>query len=287
MDSTNYQSFLSNILFILVIYKINLDDCDSFKSLMESCEDSSTKIDVFIYDNSPSSLVSKNQTQHHDCNIHYVHDKTNPGVSKAYNEGCKLAKELDKKWLLLLDQDTKFENNALIKYYQSVNDNIDINLFAPILISSDSRTIYSPCRYLFNRGFSFKQIEVGKHTFKQKSVLNSGLLINTEIFGQVGGYNEKLKLDFSDFEFIDRYRKICNIFCVVNCTLTHELSSTEQDLEKLLNRFRIYCESSKIIAKVNFDTFILMCFVLLRACKLSIKFKNTEFLVLFSEIFLV
>ena len=40
--------------------------------------------------------------------IHYISDPTNPGVSKAYNVGFELARQLNKKWLLLLDQDTVF-----------------------------------------------------------------------------------------------------------------------------------------------------------------------------------
>jgi len=285
MDLTNYQSFLSNILFILVIYKVNLDDSNSFQALINCCEDSAIKIDIFIYDNSPLSLVSKNQISKYKSNVYYVHDKTNPGVSKAYNQGNKLAKNLNKKWLFLLDQDTQFNQKDLIKYYQSVIDNNDIKLFAPILVSSHSNIIYSPCRYLFKKGFCLKNVETGRQKLTQKSVLNSGLLIDTEMFNQIGGYNEKLKLDFSDFDFIDRYRKNNNLFFVVSCYFKHDLSSTDNNVDNVLNRFRYYCESVKNLLKYDFDILMLLIIVLFRTLKLSFRHKTYKFLSIFFSIF--
>ena len=280
IDQTELSSTIEGILFILVIYKRKLNESDSFISLVNSLKNTHVNVDIFIYDNSPSSMILDEELSGENWNIHYVHDKTNPGVSKAYNEGFKLGKKLNKKWLLLLDQDTKLPNNAITKYCKAVQDNNEYSLFAPILVSTNG-TIYSPCNYFFKRGFPMKSIEIGLMNARRKSLLNSGLLISIDIFEKVGGYNERLKLDFSDFDFIDRYRKISGQFFIINTECIHELSSNEEDFDSSITNFTRYCKGLKIYIVADFDSFCLFCITLIRACKLSFRFRNIDFISVF------
>jgi GT2 family glycosyltransferase len=280
MTFTELNSTVEGILFILVIYKRRLNESDSFISLVNSLKNTHLNIDIFIYDNSPSSMILNEELSGENWKIHYVHDETNPGVSKAYNEGFKLGKKLNKKWLLLLDQDTKLPDDAIIKYCRAVLDNNEHSLFAPILVSTNG-TIYSPCNYFFKRGFPMKSIEIGILKARRKSLLNSGLLISVDIFEKVGGYNERLKLDFSDFEFLDRYRKISDNFFIINTECIHELSSNEQDFHSSITNFTRYCKGLKIYIVADFDSFCLFYLTLIRACKLSFRFRNINFIVVF------
>lgn len=279
-NDNKLESTIDSILFVIVLYKSNLQNSISFTSLTSEVKNNfHHQIDIVIYDNSPQSMYEQNE--YYECwNIHYIHNPSNPGVSKAYNEAAKLGKELHKKWLLLLDQDTNFPNDALRKYCLAVRTNYNIPLFVPILVSKDGN-IYSPCRYRFKRGFTVRNVEFGLQKLSNKSVLNSGMLINLDIFHKIGGYNEKLMLDFSDFDFIDKYRKVSNNFYVIETKCIHELSSTENDFDKSLNRFVRYCISMNFIAKFDFDTITLFLITLVRACKLSIKFGNLSFLSIF------
>ncbi|BAZ84811.1 glycosyltransferase [Dolichospermum compactum] len=282
MDQPELISTTEGILFILVIYKRRLNESDSFISLVNSLQNTHLNIDIFIYDNSPSSMILNEELSGENWKIHYVHDETNPGVSKAYNEGFKLGKKLNKKWLLLLDQDTKLPDDAIIKYSRAVLDNNEHSLFAPILVSTNG-TIYSPCNYFFKRGFPMKSMEIGIVKARRKSLLNSGLLISIDIFEKVGGYNERLKLDFSDFDFIDRYRQVYQYFYIVDTKCIHELSATEDDVNALLKRFTTYCESIKYFGKIDLNTLILLCVTFIRAIRLSIKFRNIKFLYIFAK----
>ena len=277
MNLAELSTTIEKILFILVIYKRKLNESDSFISLVNSLKKTNLSIDIFVYDNSPSSMIVNEELSGKNWKIHYVHDETNPGVSKAYNEGFKLGKKLNKKWLLLLDQDTTLPDDAIIKYCRAVLDNNEHSLFAPILISTNS-IIYSPTNYFFKRGFPMKSIEIGLMNSRRKSLINSGLLISIDIFEKVGGYNERLKLDFSDFDFIDRYRKISDKFFIIDTECIHELSSNEEDLHSSINNFTRYCKGLKIYIVADFDSFCLLCITLIRACKLSLRFRNIDFI---------
>ncbi|MDZ8051109.1 MAG: glycosyltransferase [Aulosira sp. ZfuVER01] len=280
MDSAEFQFFLKEVLAVLVLYKTDINNSDTFKSLSYCLEKKSSKLDILIYDNSPLPMLNPKQLNEQYWHISYIHDETNPGVGKAYNTGYKIAKKMDKKWLLLLDQDTKFETDALIKYYQEVHRNPNSFLFAPIL-TSDTGELYSPCKYAFRRGFPLKNIVPGLHSSKNISLLNSGLFISMDIFGKVGGYNEKLKLDFSDFEFIDRYKQINTSFIIINTKCIHGFSAQQDSIEAALIRFGRYCESIEVLAKIHIDASILLFFAFFRACKLSFKFKNFRFFYIF------
>ncbi|MBW4561956.1 MAG: hypothetical protein KME32_12535 [Mojavia pulchra JT2-VF2] len=280
MDSAEFQYFLKKLLVVLVLYKTDLNHSDSFKSLSYCLEKNSSTLDILIYDNSPLPMLNPKEMDYQNWYINYIYDETNPGVGKAYNTGYKVGRQMDKQWLLLLDQDTKFEPDALLKYYQAVYSNRNSFLFAPIL-TSDIGELYSPCKYAFRRGFPLKNIVPGLHNTKNISLLNSGLLINMDIFEKVGGYNEDLKLDFSDFEFIDRYKQINNFFFLINTKCLHGFSSQQDSMEAALNRFGRYCESIQVLTKIHIDAFILLFFSLVRSCKLSVKFNNYRFIYIF------
>ena len=278
MDLSSYQSFLDSLLIVLVLYKSDLETSESFQSIEVCLRTTSNSVDVFIYDNSPQQLdFSLNQ-----CNskISYIWDSSNPGVSKAYNEGFAVAENDGKKWLLILDQDTEFDSDFLIKYYDACTSNPTISLFAPIL-KLNSGEIYSPCTYKFPRTAILKKIDIGITELKNLSLLNSGMLIGTNAFKEVGGYDERLKMDFTDFEFIDRYRKTNNLFFIVDTIAIHGFSGFQDGLDASLNRFSRYCESFIVMYSVCtsfIDKLMLFTFALLRSIKLSFNFKNTSFI---------
>lgn len=285
MDLSNYQSFLDSLLIVLVLYKSDLETSESFQSIENCLRTSGSIVDVFVYDNSPQQI---NQVlNNHKSKVYYVWDYSNPGVSKAYNEGLDYAKKCGKQWLLLLDQDTIFDSNFLIKYYDACVSNPDISLFAPIL-TLDSGEIYSPCGYRFPRTFILQKIDGGITNIKNLSLLNSGLLISIDTFQKVGGYDERLKLDFSDFEFIDRYRKISSLFVIVDTVAIHGFSAVQDKVDASVARFGRYCQSIIIMCSIRpsfLEKTMLIATSLLRSIKLSLKFKSAIFVSIFSASF--
>lgn len=291
MKLQKIESTIHEILIVLVLYKTKLENSISFITLTDNIKSINLQLDIFVYDNSPfpmNPIIDRQQTKISKFwNILYHHDPTNPGVSKAYNEGFKKAEKLNKKWLMLIDQDTKFAPDALEKYCLAVVENPDSVLFSPILTLKDG-TVLSPCKYFFKRGFPFPSIDVvklGKQSIKNRLVLNSGMLINMDMFKELGGYNEKIRLDFSDCKFIDKYRKVRKYFVVVDTKCLHGFSDSDNNFEASYSRFALYCEGASNSIENISDAFMLAIITFFRALKLTLKFNNHQFLILLYQIY--
>ncbi|MGD0235765.1 MAG: glycosyltransferase [Syntrophorhabdales bacterium] len=276
---------LKDILAILVLYNTRLDESETFRSLAKSVQQSGGTLDLLVYDNSAAPMFSGDKI-YGGYTIHYMHDETNPGVSKAYNEGAKLARALDKKWLLLLDQDTTFPEDALDRYEEAMDENPDRVLFTPVLVSEGK--ICSPCTYRFGRGFYPKTVPTGPQSLQKKSVLGSGLCISLEAFESVGGFNENIRLDFADQEFVSRYKTHFTDVVVIRATCEHGLSvHASYDLKSSLKRFSYYCEGAKrsINGFTNGCTFLVNAVI--HTARLSIRYRSVRFVQLFFRAFIL
>ena len=269
---------VDQILAVIVLYNVGFEESKTMISLAESLTHTSDTMDLVVYDNSLRPVRENGTIFMQDClRIHYFHDPSNPGVSKAYNFAAQYAKQLKKKWILLLDQDTTFPPEAISSYISALTNYPSIKLFAPLLKLSDGR-IVSPSRYCCKRGFALKNISPGLHSFKNRSPLNSGMLIDLDAFTLSEGYNEKVKLDFSDFQFIERFKKRFNQFCLMDVIALHDFSDAETNTLKLNERYAFYCDGAKNSECNSFFDRILYCFVVfLRATSLVYRTKDVVF----------
>lgn len=235
------QQWLDDTLAILVLYKIPLNSSDAFISLTASLKANDASLDLFVYDNSPTTHLSPPINQ--SWRITNVHDPANPGVSKAYNEGFKNAKQSGKKWLLLLDQDTIFPNNAIERYHAALVTHPNQSCFVPQLV--DRIGIISPFKFRLGNGFRINSVSKGIHSISKLQFINSGMMIRLNGFEKAKGFNEKLKLDFSDLAFISRLKRNLSKFVVVDLTVNHSLSgSIKKNLQEDLERFMLYSNSA-------------------------------------------
>lgn len=238
---------LNDIYFIIVLYKTDLEKCESFTSLSENIIDKKQKIDLLVYDNSPIPQVVKEKIGF--WNTEYIYDKDNSGLSKAYNIGAKRAIDSGKKFIILLDQDTLFPENSLKIYLQSIADFKGINLFAPILRVENGK-IMSPCKYVKRWGKFVDDMNPGIYKFKNFVPVNSGLCINLDAFSKSGGYNESVKLDGADFQFIEKFRRLYEEFCVVKIEAYQNFSMFDNDKTKVIRRYCMFLEDIS-----NFESF--------------------------------
>lgn len=276
------EDFLNSLLVIIVTYKEPYSNCKTFCSLLESLDQQYfPNLNFFIYDNSPTSYVnSKSDLSiiYQNINVIYNHDASNGGLGIAYNKGAIIAEETNKKWLLILDQDTNFPKDVLHAYYKAITLNSDIDIFAPTLFAEDMKLI-SPSKYLFKRGSLLSFIPSGVTSLKNITPINSGILISLTLFNLVGGYNEKIRLDFSDHAFMDRVRKKRNFFFVINCKILHNLSSySVNTIDEEISRFIFFCEGAKASGEESKSKLNYFIITMLRSIKLSYLFKNTVFL---------
>ena len=274
----------NDFVIVLVLYRTVLEDCNSFKTLVRTSR-GAQKIDLIVYDNSPVSQERPDYFEYDGFKVRYISDTGNPGIGKAYNNAIEFAKEKNKKWILFLDQDTEIASEMLQLYLKMANSESEIRIFATTLFGSDGRLI-SPSRYRFKRGFRLDSIPKGKVFLKKIRPINSLLLVSNEVFETVGNYNEEIKLDFSDHEFLGRVEKQYGEMFVVPADNRHSLSSSDDhDLESIKSRFLVFCRGAHVAGRsglISGIQYFVVC--LLRATKLSIQFRSLFFLtVLFKE----
>lgn len=272
---------LNDIFAVVVLYKRTLAQSVTLQTLNASAASMGEKLKILIYDNSPTALHLTECSSLKNLNIYYEHDSTNPGVSKAYNVGALHAQRNRCSHLLLTDQDTYFPLDSLEKYVNGVNESGEVKLFCPIL-QTQHGIVYSPAKYVFRRGKIWKDVAPGKYHLHNKTALNSGLLIGTDAFFEAGGYDERIKLYFSDFEFINRFRSRFEFMQVLDLVCLHSLSDIEvTDRTSALKRFRYYTEGSYRTAKTSLDFVYSFGTVFLRSLKLTIEFSSLQFLLIF------
>ncbi|EAA8875198.1 glycosyltransferase [Salmonella enterica] len=272
-----------NILPIIVLYKCQLENSECINTLLRLDNVSHLK-EIFVYNNSPSIISIPDQYM--GINVHKINDHENSGVSKAYNEGLKFAKKMNYEYVLLLDQDTSLPGDALVIYKESLRANKYIKLFCPIL-KKNTGVICSPLLYRLHRGFPVNHFKAGKYEFDDFTPINSGMLLNVDAALECGGYNEEVFLDFSDFQFIERFKKHNPCFYVVPLILYQDCSGDEVDPSKLLIRFRLYCQCAKKCVREKIqDDFIYFLMVFARAVKMAVKTKRIDFIINFYKYYI-
>ena len=250
-----------NVLVIVVIYNKQISEIEYLSSLKDS--------DILIYDNSL-------KPQSPPTNIYYYHNPQNAGVSMAYNYGKDLAIKLKKEFLIILDQDTTFNQGILETYSQYANEYGHKYIYAPIV--KNGERIYSPFvdgRYR-NHPQNMSEFNYEKkYNIEGKSLINSGLMIPLEVMKDVGNYNENIKLDFSDIYFIEKYKKIYSDIILMDIYLEHKLSGDEgKNKQKELMRYRYYCNGAKEFKRTSSNKFRIYRLVFFRMLRLVTKYRT-------------
>ena len=263
-----------DILTVLVLYEVRLQDSVAFKSLQKALEYGNLTGHLFIYDN---SATSQQVVEDEKWTIAYQHDPANGGVSRAYNQAFLYAKSHDLKWLLLVDQDTEFQKDFFSKYQDAVASYTDCQVFVPRLL--DEKGLISPFKPGWGSGKRVTNVANGKNILGEIHAVNSGLLVSVELFEAVGGYDERLRLDFSDFSFFKRLGQKTNFIGVVDARCQHELSSLKKtNLKAAVTRFDIYLQGAKVMWRDERQGFSYFARALLRAIKLSFQYRSVRFI---------
>jgi rhamnosyltransferase len=264
--------FLEQIFFVIVLYKRKPEESPAFKAIYSLAIENNQPVSLFVYDNSPEPAEVKLPF------VFYRHDPKNSGVSKAYNEAFRVARDLNKKWMLLLDQDTEIQPSLFAAYQHAVSLYPGIKVFVPQIV--DTRGIVSPFRLTWGKGFRMKKALPGIYLFRNACIINSGMLIATDAFDTVNGFDEQFPIDMSDIVFTERLRSYYPEFVLINSYCRHTLSSSREskDLEEDLRRFKVMSNAVKLYKKKS-NAFVSPALILLpRGMKLSMKYKTISFI---------
>lgn len=262
-----------NILIIVVIYNKLINDIKYIEKIKSA--------DILIYDNSKKSQNKPN-------GAYYYHNENNGGVSVAYNYGIELAIKLQKDFIILLDQDTSFDEGILGKYYSYIKEFGTSYVYAPIV--KNGVRIYSP--YIEGKFKNFPQntndFNYDKiYNIEGKSLINSGMMIPLDIISDIGPFKEDIKLDFSDTYFVEKYKKKFNEVILMDILLEHELSGDEgKNKEKELFRFKYYCNGAKVFKKTTSNMKRVNRLAFFRMLRLITKYKTLVPISIYRDYFL-
>ncbi len=261
----------------MVLYKEQLSSTLTWKTLLADCVQSD-RVSLYVHDNSPFS-----QTVSTPMCVRYHHDAENSGLSVAYNQAARYAHENGYEWMLLLDQDTTFPVGALDAYLDAMDARGEqARVFVPQLVYQQARNPFSPVRMsscMYAQGIF---LDEGFHAWGRYSVVNSGLCVHTSVFRDAGGYNEKVRLDFADFQFVERLRRVTSGFYQIGIVVEQAFSNDERLVESLLGRYRLYVESAYYCEKSSFGKHLGFFYVVLRhTLALTVRTKSLSFLSVF------
>ncbi|SIS78339.1 Glycosyltransferase, GT2 family [Chryseobacterium ureilyticum] len=271
---------INDIQFVIVLYNETLNNSESFQTVTKSLNtlNITEKASLFVYDNSP---IPQKLEEYEQWSTEYINDPKNSGLSKAYNCAAEYASQNNKKWLFLLDQDTEFPENALELYLRAMNKYESIYMFVPVL-NIENGKIMSPFISKHKWGRFAKTIDPGIHYFNKTSPVNSGLCVRLDKFDEVGGYNENVKVDGADFQFIERYKRKFSSYYVLDVQGFQNFSLFESDINKVIKRYKIFlADVKRFETHETTDIFFYHLLALKRTTRLFLDTKKIIFFKIF------
>lgn len=167
---------------------------------------------LFIYDNSNqynNDLLEK--ISEYTKKIEYISFLENRGISGALNYTGKKALQEKYKWLLTMDQDSKFEKKSFCNYFKYL-DKKDVAILSPDYIYIGKKNI---------KNLKGEIEEINR-------VITSGNLLNLKIFKLLNGFDNKLFIDEVDHEYCYRViKKNYKILKINSVFLNHSLGEVK------------------------------------------------------------
>lgn len=251
----------NKILGVLVLYNCLLKESRTYRTVKKRSKD------LLVFDNSEQSQNIKSVAP----DVSYIHNETNVGLSACYNQAAKFAREHGYQWLLFLDQDTDFSGVTIGDYEKAIEENPDCQMIAP-MVKCGEYTM-SPMNFKHHFATLSKVSFLGKQKINDISVINSGMCVSLEAFEKCGGYNEKVFLDYSDHEFVGRYKKHFEFLYVLPKVIRQDFSAKTDSKQSSLGRFRLFCRSLSGCEKEGFKDVCEYAFVITkRMLSLMLRF---------------
>tara|TARA_Y100001968_G_C19405192_1_gene743270 strand:+ start:350 stop:1261 length:912 start_codon:yes stop_codon:yes gene_type:complete len=170
---------------------------------------------IYIIDNNSSDNTLKLLQKYDDPRIKIVINESNFGVAKANNQGIKLALNDGCSQVLIINNDTEFEE-FLIEKMLAIQRKNNCSLVVPRIMFFDTPEIiwYAGGKFIKSKGFLPEHIGNNQKYDKNLNIVNQVdyaptccLLVKKEVFEDVGFMDEKYFVYFDDTDFMYRILK--------------------------------------------------------------------------------
>lgn len=154
---------------------------------------------IVCIDNNSSNIDLVQKLLSNYSNIIIIRNNKNQGIAKALNQILIYAKENNYEWILTMDQDSVVRPMLLKEYAKQLGD----RRLAMITCLFQERNV---------REIVYEENEEVEEV---KKCITSGCFTNVVACLEIGGFNEKLFIDYVDFDMCIRLRqngyKLCRI----------------------------------------------------------------------------
>lgn len=269
------RNTVSDILPVVVLYCTPLEETAVYRTLLSS----GAFRRFMVYDNSPAEYLQHPVPD----TAEYVRDARNSGLSKAYNTAAEYARTHGFSRVLLLDQDTQFPADAVACY--AAADRY-CSFWAPAVKTQKGAPLSPTVNTL--TGVRAITLQPGLHSLRRHYVINSGMCVDVYAFCAAGGYNEAVRLDFADFQFLERLKQVDSRLLLLPFVAIQDFSNEVVDEAQLFRRFTLYVQSFKACCFNNRRTRLRHGLgVLKHTLNLTARTRKTVFIkYLFSELFI-
>lgn len=115
-------------------------------------------------------------------------NEENSGLPVSLNEGCRLASGMGARYVLLLDQDSVVSEGMVASLAECMRE--DTGIVSPQIVDRNKNEGFAP---------SGSIVPV-------KRVITSGALVRLDVWQETGGFDERIFVDWADYEFCANVR---------------------------------------------------------------------------------
>lgn len=181
---------------------------------------------LYVYDNSEIAHpdIATLLAQLGDT-VSYHFFGSNEGISKRLNDAANAAIGEGYDYLLTMDQDSSFTEGAFEKYLKLVEANTVAHV-AQFGANSDP-----------------KHLKISDTPILMDSLITSGTILDLSVFSKIGGFDEKLFIDFVDVEYSLR----CVNKGYVNLTFLNVVMNHALGFKKMGRSFKNFKKTPRIL----------------------------------------
>lgn len=180
----------------------------SVENLSKICKEfNKSNVNIILVDNKSANINDIKKAINKYQNITLIENASNKGIAKALDQLIDKTREEDVQYLLTLDQDSfiKFDEvNKMLDYFKL--DNVAI-------ICPEIKDLNKDVNKFMKK--PYKQVP---------RCITSGSIMNLQLCKKVGSFDEKMFIDYVDFDYCKRISlNGYKILKIKNCILIHEV----------------------------------------------------------------
>lgn len=266
---------MHTFLILVVLYKKNILESETLQSILQS-EHNFSKYRLVVWDNSPVKMLDKQALGviNEKISVDYLHNSRNESLSVVYNEIVEKY-ERNYSFIILFDHDTLIPSDFFDKTEIAVGRmSKKCRLILPKVKAHFA--LVSPANLYLFYGRRLKKVSSGYMASKNKTAINSGMIIDTHLFLDGFRYDTTLNFYGIDNYFMEIYAKKYPLFYVLDVELTHSLDyfNGNESFERRLGRFQNMSDAILYInSKGIFRRGLCILYLFIVKCRFKLRYK--------------